>query len=264
LRAAPPDLALAGVLAGHQSALARGQELMLDGQRRLADAQARYAARPPGQLPEHLVRPVTDSTEIAGLAAGLMNAARRDWMVLETLRTDMPLTSDFAQPPLPAMRGRVRCRTIYPAAAMDDPAARQVIQVSAAAGLEARLLARVPVKMNLADRATGLLSITPSGAAALLVTAPAILAGLRDYFELLWDRAAPLAAPARPGPDRPTPAQQKILDLMAEGLADEAIARRAGISLATTRRHIKALMTRLNVTSRFAAGVAAHRRGWIA
>ena len=58
-----------------------------------------------------------------------------------------------------------------------------------------------------------------------------------------------------------TGAQQKVLELMAQGLADAAIARRAGISLTTVRRHITAIMTKLNVTSRFAAGAAAQRRG---
>ena len=46
-------------------------------------------------------------------------------MTLENLHTDMPLTDDSAQPPLPAFGGRVRCRSIYAAAAMDNPVARQ-------------------------------------------------------------------------------------------------------------------------------------------
>jgi DNA-binding NarL/FixJ family response regulator len=50
---------------------------------------------------------------------------------------------------------------------------------------------------------------------------------------------------------------------MAQGLHDDAIARRAGISTNTVRRHIAAIMDRLDVTSRFATGAAAHRRGWI-
>ena len=50
---------------------------------------------------------------------------------------------------------------------------------------------------------------------------------------------------------------------MAEGLHDEAIASRAEISVTTVRRHIAAIMTRLGMSSRFAAGAAAQRRGWI-
>jgi DNA-binding NarL/FixJ family response regulator len=50
---------------------------------------------------------------------------------------------------------------------------------------------------------------------------------------------------------------------MTEGLNDAAIARRAGVSITTVRRHIAAIMKRLGVRSRFAAGAAAQRRGWI-
>jgi DNA-binding NarL/FixJ family response regulator len=80
---------------------------------------------------------------------------------------------------------------------------------------------------------------------------------------MLWERATPLTVqrPAQPQ-DRLTKAQQAVLELMAEGLHDDAIARRAGISTTTVRRHITAVMERLNVTSRFAAGAAAQRRGW--
>ena len=186
-------------------------------------------------------------------------------MTLENLNTDMPLTEDFAQPPLPSFGGQIRCRTIYDAAAMDDPVARRIIQICAAAGEQARLLPHVPMKMKLADQTLAMLPLTPSGTAgALVIRAPVILASLRDHFEMLWDRATPLkpkrsAAPA----SRLTSAQHAVLELMAEGLHDAAIARRAGMSTTTVRRHVAAIMTRLDVTSRFAAGAAAQRHGWI-
>jgi DNA-binding CsgD family transcriptional regulator len=218
-----------------------------------------------GRFPEHLVSVISDRDEISELSAALVNAARKDWMTLEDLRTEMPLTEDFAQPPLPVCSGRVRCRSIYAASAMDEPVGRRIIRACVDAGEQARLLPDVPMKMKLADRATAMLPLTPTGTAgALVIRAPVIIAALREYFELLWERATPLKAqhPAPPG-GRLTPAQQKVLELMAEGLHDDAIARRAGLSTTTVRRHIAAIMTRLNVTSRFAAGAAAQRRGWI-
>src|ERR1039457_2112 len=82
--------------------------------------------------------------------------------------------------------------------------------------------------------------------------------------EMLWDRATPLKLERSAAPDsRLMRAQQAVLELMAEGLHDDAIARRAGISTTTVRRHITAILQRLDVTSRFAAGAAAQRRGWI-
>jgi DNA-binding CsgD family transcriptional regulator len=102
---------------------------------------------------------------------------------------------------------------------------------------------------------------SPSG--ALLIRAPVIITALREYFEMLWQRATPLTAqrPAVLG-ERLTRAQQAVLELMAEGLHDDAIARRTGISTTTVRRHIAAITDRLDVSSRFAAGAAAQRRGW--
>jgi DNA-binding CsgD family transcriptional regulator len=264
LRPASPDIALQGVLAGHLHRMAQDQELLAEGHQRLADTQAR-ASGMTGRLPEHLVSVVSDRAEISELSASLVNTARKDWMTLENLAADMPLTEDFAQPPLPAADGQVRCRSIYDAAAMEDPVTRQIIQACADVGEQARLLPSVPMKMKLADYTTALLPLTPNGTAgALLIRAPVIIGALREYFELLWDRATPLR-PQRPAPpaDRLPPALQAVLELMAEGLNDAAIARRLGISVSTVRRYIAAITDRLGVSGRFAAGAAAQRRGWI-
>ncbi len=123
------------------------------------------------------------------------------------------------------------------------------------------------MKLKLADDTAALLPLTPAGTAgALLVRAPVITAALGEYFELLWEKATPIGS-KRPAPitskrpaaaaQRLSPAQQTVLALMAEGLADAAIARRARLSTTTVRRHIAVVMKRLDVTSRFAAGAAA-------
>jgi DNA-binding NarL/FixJ family response regulator len=98
----------------------------------------------------------------------------------------------------------------------------------------------------------------------LVIRAPVIIAALRGYFEMLWERATPIRGRRAADPvDRLPPAQQRVLQMMAEGLHDEATARRAEISITTVRRHIATIMDRLGVNSRFAAGAAAQRRGWI-
>jgi DNA-binding NarL/FixJ family response regulator len=265
LQPASPDLALQGVLAGHQGQLVRDQELLLDGHRRLAEAQARFGVGMNGRFPEHLVAVISDRAQISELSASLVNTAHKDWMTLENLTTEMPLTQDFAQPPLPASAGQVRCRSIYDASAMDDPVARQIIDACADAGEQARLLPKVPMKMKLADHTTAMLPLTPAGTAgALLIRTPVIISALREYFELLWERATPLR-PQHPAPpsDRLTPAQQAVLELMAKGWQDHNIAQETGTSTTTVRRHIAAIMRRLSVSSRFAAGAAAQRKGWI-
>ena len=109
--------------------------------------------------------------------------------------------------------GQRRCRSIYAASAMDDPVARRIIRGCAEAGEQARLLPAVPMKMKLADHTTAMLPLTPTGTAgALVVRTPVIIAALREYFELLWERATPLQALRTPAAgDRLPPAQQKVL-----------------------------------------------------
>lgn len=52
---------------------------------------------------------------------------------------------------------------------------------------------------------------------------------------------------------------QTIIQLLGTGLKDEAIARRVGMSLRTTRRHIADIMKLLGAESRFQAGILAAR-----
>src|SRR5207248_1436230 len=65
LRPASPDMALQGVLVGHQARLARGQELLLEGHKRLADAQARFGVGMNGRFPAHLVSVVSGRAQIS-------------------------------------------------------------------------------------------------------------------------------------------------------------------------------------------------------
>jgi DNA-binding NarL/FixJ family response regulator len=60
-----------------------------------------------------------------------------------------------------------------------------------------------------------------------------------------------------------SPTDRHLLRLLADGLTDEAAAKRLGISARTVRRIMADLMDRLGAESRFEAGVEAARRGWL-
>ncbi|GAA5008521.1 LuxR C-terminal-related transcriptional regulator [Kitasatospora paranensis] len=97
---------------------------------------------------------------------------------------------------------------------------------------------------------------------ALHITSPVAVEALRQYFELLWQRARPfgVAAPRSNG-DRDRQ-RHEVAELLNQGFKDEAIARRLDLRPRTVRRRISEIMAELGAETRFAAGTEAQRRGW--
>ncbi|MGO1057161.1 hypothetical protein [Crossiella sp. CA198] len=75
-------------------------------------------------------------------------------------------------------------------------------------------------------------------------------------------RYHPTAAEVLPG-EPLSEVDRRVLELLASGITDEAAARIVGFSVRQLRRRVAALMARLEAASRFEAGVAAARRGWV-
>jgi DNA-binding CsgD family transcriptional regulator len=256
-----PPLALLGALARLQARVLHDQELLLDGQRRLADIEADASGL---ACSDSMVEVITDGDEISDLTRHLVNSARRDWMTLETADLDLPLSEEFAIDSSIVTQGLTRVRSIYTAAFARHPLGQRMIRSFLDAGEQARVLPSIPAKMQIADRHTALLALTSTGTGgAVLIRSQPVVVMLRDHFEFLWQTAAPAGlGPADPASPL-TKTQQAIIGLMALGMQDEAIARQLDVSLTTVRRQVKAMMKLLRVSSRFALGAAMARRGWI-
>lgn len=191
---ARPDLALRGVLAGILARLVTDTERLGAGYRELTALQAR-----PGYYDRSspLVEVTTSRREVLSWSQELINAAHRDWMTLETFATDMPVTDDYIVAPAPAMKQSVRVRSVYDRAFVQSPAGARIIGSLLADGQQARVLAELPMKMQLADESSVLLPLTPTGTGgAMLVHARPVVSALRQYFELLWERAVPFGRTA--------------------------------------------------------------------
>lgn len=264
------DLAAAveGALAVLQGSVARSQRDLLDGHRRLRGLLAMTAGAgtltgTPGTTPGKWLSVLTDPQEITQVVERLVNGAVEEVLSLDTWVFDEPPDDASALiPPAALVEQGVAFRTIYGAEAADNPLARRLVETCVAAGERARVLPGLVMKMRIVDRHTALLPLTPAGAsAALLVRSASVIEGLYDYFELLWRRATPAGEPRL---DHGLTANQRlVLHYLAQGHADEVIARKSGIGLRTVRRHIATLMDRLGAPTRFAAGAAAQREGWL-
>ena len=92
---------------------------------------------------------------------------------------------------------------------------------------------------------------------AIVVGEPSILAYLCSAFEQSWN----LGTPYQTGPSAArmavTEIKSAILTLMANGLKDDVIAKRMGLSVRACRGHIAELMETFGARSRFQAGVIA-------
>lgn len=264
LAATAPVPAVEAALAQKQHELNAQYDVMVRARReavqirQLADQQGQEASS------HRLARVLTDSDDIAALSNTIGTAAKEEHLTLETFRYDLPLTESSAQPPTAASIARgVRHRSIYETAFLSDPVGAVIIESCAAAGEEIRVLPQLPMKMKITDSSQALVALTPTGSsAALHLTSPVAVDALRHYFELLWRDARPLGLRPSPTTGERERQRHEIAALMRQGLKDEAVARRLGLTPRTVRRRISEFMQELSAETRFAAGAEAQRRGW--
>ncbi|MFD6176695.1 MULTISPECIES: LuxR C-terminal-related transcriptional regulator [unclassified Isoptericola] len=252
----------------------RTVDAMVDG---LADSLWPQDAR----LPVADVGLVVGLPEIARLSTHIVMAAEREVLILDA----PPYAQDDAAvaPSAHFNRGAdadeealdrgVTFRRILAREALDLPGRAEGIRDRVGKGMSVRVRATLPSKLILVDGTTALLppsSTADARATALVLRGGILMHVLVPFFEMLWADSVPIAvgddgvAPGAPGPEgSPTAEERELLTMLAAGLKDESIARQLDVHVATARRRITALLTRLGVSSRFQAGVQAARRGWL-
>jgi hypothetical protein len=152
-------------------------------------------------------------------------------------------------------------RVLCAAAEMTDDLPRAQPPQVPQARQETRMLPVLPSCFCLVDSSCGLLFTDPD----LIVVHPStLLDGLSLLFDLLWQRALPIAVSdtdSTRGAPAETPDQRsQILSMMLSGLTDEAMARRLGIGYRTLQRRVADLMDEMGVRSRFQLGIQAALR----
>ncbi|MCG8914787.1 LuxR C-terminal-related transcriptional regulator [Actinokineospora sp. PR83] len=126
-----------------------------------------------------------------------------------------------------------------------------------------RTAAMLPSRMILLDRSVALIPLpAEEGPGAAIVRDPVVLDFMVRIFEHIWERARPVEEICY---DTTVfgEIELAILQDLAGGHTDEAIARRLGISTRTLRRYLTTLFERLGVETRFQLGIAAMRAGLI-
>lgn len=159
--------------------------------------------------------------------------------------------------------GTVTLRCIVSADQLDVPVVAEAVDLLGEAGAEFRAASGLPSWFHVLGPHYAGVPLAwghdpaADGMAHHLVEAPVLVAALRALFEELWRRATPVAPAASTACD-----QRNVLRLLAQGLSDDAVARRLGVSVRTVRNRVADAMNELGVRTRFAAGAAAARSGW--
>lgn len=157
------------------------------------------------------------------------------------------------------IRRGVRMRTLYQHTARRHVPTQEYVAQVTAAGAEVRTLTELFGRMLVFDREVALLPHRLSLDAAIVVREPSTVLFLCGVFDRAWSSADPYA-PLRQWDDSLDDVKQAIVRLLTEGMKDEMIARRLGMSLRTCRKHVAELMELLGASSRFQAGYLAHAR----
>ncbi|WP_042416067.1 helix-turn-helix transcriptional regulator [Streptacidiphilus anmyonensis] len=208
---------------------------------------------------------ITDPAEVQLLINQAANKCSRDLMTVQpggkrdpgTLQRTLPLDLSIAQ------RG-VRFRMLYQHTTRTQLSMRSYVSAMVESGAEIRTVDQLPERMFIFDREVAFIpkrsqANQPPG--AVVVREPVLTSFLCALFEQFWIASTPFLVEGPGYQNVSDDLRRSLLELLAQGLKDEVVARRLGMSVRTCRRHISALMQELGAESRFEAGVRAAQLG---
>lgn len=164
----------------------------------------------------------------------------------------------------------LRDRMIIDHARLTGPGLADPFVVALAqAGQPVRIASTLPIRCVVSARwaALPLIRGDDGTGGVMIVHASSIVLALEALFESIWRTAQPLVldhgGSMAPGIDVGIdPPAELLLNLLATGMPDEAIARYLDTSPRTVRRRIKDLSEQLGVGTRFQLALAATTHGW--
>jgi DNA-binding CsgD family transcriptional regulator/DNA-binding MarR family transcriptional regulator len=269
-----PDVAVTALIDEHQHRLDEARSRV----HRLMETY-REAARI--THPEMAVELLTDRDDISSAVGRLTADARREVRAFDRPPyVDRPGSNLDLQ--IQRQRHGVAHRVVYDQEAVAWPGRmRNDIAPGIRAGEKARVRPELPLKLVISDSRAAIIpfSLAAGGqSAAYLIHQSPMLVALESLFEAEWDRGVALSdagplpaghgthesgADSESGATLPDPDTRYLLELLAAGLTDAAIARSQGWSERTTQRRIHRLMSQLGASTRFQASLTAARRGWL-
>ncbi|MEW2391720.1 LuxR C-terminal-related transcriptional regulator [Streptomyces venezuelae] len=260
-----PEQAMKLLLARQQAELAAHQERLETARVAAAQLVAECASlyRPSAGL--H-TEELTGAEEIRDRLARLASEVRHEIMTLAPGGAHAESDLQASRKPNATLLDRgVTVRTIYLDSVRNHQPTLRHVQWLHERGGHVRTAPSLPIRMIIADRTEAVLPLDPTDASfgAVVLTGQGVITALCELFDTTWQAANPLVPTVERDADGLTPQHREALRLLAQGLKDDAIAKRLGVSTRTARRFAAELMDALQARSRFEAGVHAVQNGWL-
>ncbi|MFB7011695.1 MULTISPECIES: DUF6879 family protein [unclassified Streptomyces] len=261
---------------GLQALLARQESELLERQRKVSETRVEVArfideyTEVQQKLRSFLVERLTGIEEIRFRIEELTQDCSSELLTFAAGGRQAEASRQASRPLLEDLAARgVVMRSIYLDSVHNDPATVEHLRWLHTHGDQVRTTPSLPSRMLLFDRTHVVLPIDPddSASGALVLSGAGVITALCELFDRIWDSAVPFSGyrpPSRePGNESLSVQEQAVLRLLSEGLTDEVVARKLGISVRTGRRITADLMGRLGARSRFQAGLRAVQLGWL-
>lgn len=208
---------------------------------------------------------VSDPAEVQLMINNAASGCTRDLMTVQPGGRRSPAQLESSLPlDLTIARRGVRFRMIYQHTTRTQLSMRSYVSAMVEAGAEIRTADQLPDILFIVDREIAFIpkrTHPDQKPGALVVREPVLISFLCALFEQFWITSTPFLDEGPGYQNASDDLKRSVLELLAQGLKDEVVARRLGMSVRTCRRHIAALMQELGAESRFEAGVRAAQLG---
>lgn len=221
--------------------------------------------RPESGTPEPVgsIDGLEGADEIRGLFKLASETCRKELLILRPSHHDEDQLDELLDPCYAALDWGVTVRVVCPHRSRAGFASRAKAKRLIEDGAQIRTLSHLPQAAVVFDQTlTVMFSLPGPGEkpTARRIRDRNVVQYLVNLFNQLWENAAPFITTEPGYADTTDDLHQSIARLMAQGLTDDVVARRLGMSVRTCRRHIATLLHNLDSVSRFQAGVHAASR----
>ena len=262
-----PEIAAARLAEPLEETIRSFRQAVDTARERLLQLMPAYLSRPVSGPVDGGLEIISDPAEVQLMVDNAVTSCSKEMMIVQPGAGRTPAALQAALPKnLAAVNRGVRVRTIYQHTTRTQLSMRSFVTAMEEAGAQVRTADQLAERMFIFDREVAFIpkrSYPGQAPGAVVVREPVLVSFLCAYFEQFWVSAVPFITDGPGYQNVSDDVRRALLGLLAQGLKDEVVARRLGMSVRTCRRHIASLMQELGAESRFEAGVKAAQLGLI-